>query len=250
MHIGVFSCHEDELEKAVANLTAFGAQAHLQLQIWPFHSQKSILECLSKVPLDILVFDTTQIEDYQARVWEVVHTIATCQLILSGDDLKVAVFGYTVGAKNYLSTPLGEEDLIQAVALLIKKKLENSDHVIPVYTAGAWSQLPSHQITRIESAGHYLQFHMSDGVMVKTNATFREYEWNLSINPDFLRCHQSYVVNLNYVSALEKGQFIMKDGVWVNISRPYLMAARSVFSSYKLRTYRPAPNWGGQKGGE
>ena len=43
---------------------------------------------------------------------------------------------------------------------------------------------------------------------------------------DFVRCHNSYIVNLNYVKELSRGEFILKDGRIIPVSRRYLDEVR------------------------
>lgn len=50
-----------------------------------------------------------------------------------------------------------------------------------------------------------------------------------------VRCHQGYWVNLHHVAALDHGEFVMKDGTRIPISRGYRDEARSRF----FDLYRP-----------
>lgn len=45
----------------------------------------------------------------------------------------------------------------------------------------------------------------------------------------FIRCHQSYLVNMGYVSDLCKNQFVLKNGEAVPISKKYILSARKAF---------------------
>ena len=43
---------------------------------------------------------------------------------------------------------------------------------------------------------------------------------------DFVRCHNSYMVNLNYVKELRRNEFVLKNGKEIPISRRYLEEVR------------------------
>ena len=43
---------------------------------------------------------------------------------------------------------------------------------------------------------------------------------------DFIRCHNSYMVNLNYVRELRRSEFVLKNGIEIPISRRYLEEVR------------------------
>lgn len=48
----------------------------------------------------------------------------------------------------------------------------------------------------------------------------------LMARDDFVRCHNSYLVNLNYVKELRRNEFILKNGMEIPISRRYLDEVR------------------------
>ena len=49
----------------------------------------------------------------------------------------------------------------------------------------------------------------------------------------FIRCHQSYLVNMGYVSDLCKNQFVLTNGETVPISKKYILSARKSFELFK-----------------
>ena len=51
----------------------------------------------------------------------------------------------------------------------------------------------------------------------------------------FLRCHQSYIVNLAHVRALEDTFFQMEDGTSIPISRAFYKEAKNAYYHYRLR---------------
>ena len=56
-------------------------------------------------------------------------------------------------------------------------------------------------------------------------------------SPDFLRCHRSFLVNMNHVMGLEGSNFRMSDKALVPISIAHQQRVRSVFIDW---TYRKA----------
>ena len=51
----------------------------------------------------------------------------------------------------------------------------------------------------------------------------------------FLRCHQSYIVNLAHVHTLEDSSFQMEDGTSIPISRAFYKEAKNAYYHYRLR---------------
>lgn len=56
------------------------------------------------------------------------------------------------------------------------------------------------------------------------------------LTPDFLRCHQSYIINMSYVSDLRKNQFVLTNGDTVPISKKYILEARKAYELLPQKT--------------
>ncbi|HIZ64887.1 MAG TPA: LytTR family transcriptional regulator DNA-binding domain-containing protein, partial [Candidatus Blautia pullicola] len=53
-------------------------------------------------------------------------------------------------------------------------------------------------------------------------------------NLDFVRCHNSYIVYLPAVREMEKGAFLLTEGIKITISRSYGKAAKAAFMRWAL----------------
>ena len=60
------------------------------------------------------------------------------------------------------------------------------------------------------------------GSTVRQPEAVSELQLVLEPHAQFLRCHQSYLVNLDYVDKLEVSCFYMRDGQMIPISRNFL----------------------------
>lgn len=75
-------------------------------------------------------------------------------------------------------------------------------------------------IIRCESDRNYTQFYLAGGKKILVSRTMKEYETILS-GLNFLRIHQSHLINLNFVDRYDKGNggaVIMKDGSEIPLS--------------------------------
>lgn len=48
----------------------------------------------------------------------------------------------------------------------------------------------------------------------------------------FFRCHKSYIINKTHTLEIKENNFIMKNGVFVKISRPYLKISKNMFTKW------------------
>lgn len=63
--------------------------------------------------------------------------------------------------------------------------------------------LPFSEIAYVEAAGNYCTFVLRDGNRIMASKTIKHFEGALSANR-FLRPHQSYIVNLEYIRRVRK----------------------------------------------
>ena len=76
------------------------------------------------------------------------------------------------------------------------------------------------EIMHIEADGSYTRFYFQDGRKIVVSKVIKEYDEMLS-GVDFLRVHQSHLINLNYVDRFEKqdgGYLVLKNKAIIPVS--------------------------------
>ena len=99
--------------------------------------------------------------------------------------------------------------------------------MLPVYSEGEWQNLILSQIRYIDVYGHQCRIHTPRG-MVVTRRGLDDLEAAID-SRDFLRCHRSYLVNLNHVEGIEGNDFRMDDQTLVPISTANVNKIRGQF---------------------
>jgi two-component system LytT family response regulator len=143
-------------------------------------------------------------------------------------------------AMDYLMKPVDADELKVAVekastAIVKKKQSEKVQYLMEILHSGSVKDehriaLPSLKetrfvytvnITRCESSNSYTHFYLKDGERITVATPLYEYEEMLAPY-GFIRCHQSHLVNKQYVRSLVKesgGYLQMEDGSQVPVSR-------------------------------
>lgn len=117
--------------------------------------------------------------------------------------------------------------MLEKVLVRINKKNQH----IPIKIKGYDIQdFPASKIIYIESSKHYLFFHTTNGMTLKMYAKMDEYENILSGHNNFLRCHQSFIVNMDFIKQLNGRDFIMQGDIHIPIRK-------SGFSLYKKKYF-------------
>lgn len=239
MQIGLYSPRHELLEQQLQAIHAFNQTACLDLTVHTYQNHRALEQAATNIPLDILSYDM-DCEEARERLKRIVHTLPNCRVFLLSASEQHAVFGYAIHAAGYLLLPLDNEELISTLVHLLRERIQAKEQFLPVKINGVWSQVNMRHITHLESRGHNLIFHLNNQTQLKASASFRDYQSLLDLNTDFLRCHKSYMVNLQYVKNWEMDHFLLENGSEINISRPYWQTVRSVYACY-LAQAKSAP---------
>ncbi len=113
-----------------------------------------------------------------------------------------AIKGYTVGAMDYLVKPLSYFALSQRLDKAVAKMGKRERRFLTVASAGQMRKVEVSHVRYIESSGHNLTFHMTDGTLFSVPGTMTQTERELAGLP-FYRCNKGCLVNLEHVDAIQ-----------------------------------------------
>ena len=133
---------------------------------------------------------------------------------------------FDVRASDYLVKPFQEEDVAACLDWFFSHIPEHL-RSLSVYSEGEWQQIPFSSIYYIDVYDHQSRIHTQRGIV----AARRGLDDLASAidSRDFLRCHRSFLVNMNYVEGIQEGCFRMKDQSLVPITGANLARIRSQF---------------------
>ena len=171
-----------------------------------------ILESLEKVDFE-LIFVTA----YGHYALEAIHFCALDYILkpLKVEDLQKAV--HRVINRRREKT----ENLLLKQLLANRTQLQSQEKRIALPTTDQILLIPIRDIIRCQGESNYTHFVLQEGRKILVAKTLREYE-GLLRDYDFIRTHQSHLINLREVEAFVKsdgGYVLMKDGSRVSVSR-------------------------------
>ncbi|TCC90364.1 response regulator transcription factor [Pedobacter frigiditerrae] len=143
-------------------------------------------------------------------------------------------------AIDYLLKPVNPEELVAAVRkveIKLSRKKENlqlenlmelirdkdakKEHKLALASTKEIRFVNTSDIIRCESSNAYTEFFLVDGKNIMVSRPIFEYE-ELLADYDFIRCHQSHLVNKKFIKSLLKedgGYLLIEDNVRIPISR-------------------------------
>ena len=161
---------------------------------------------------------------------------------LPGDDLVVvfitssldsAVDGYRVNASGFILKPVDPVKFRETMDRVYRQRLLPRGRVLTLSLSRTPVRIPFGQIRFVESRLHRVEIHLVSRD-VSALMKLSELEEQLLLDPGFIRCHQSYLVNLRHVEDLRPEGFLLRDGGCVPISRAYLKQCKYSFYRFAL----------------
>lgn len=133
---------------------------------------------------------------------------------------------FDVRASDYLVKPFQEED-VSACLDWFFSHIPEPLRLLSVYSEGEWQKLSLNEILYIDVYDHQSRIHTTRSIIVARRG-LDDLESAID-SRDFLRCHRSFLVNLNHVERIEDSGFRMDDHALVPVSSANSARIRSQF---------------------
>lgn len=169
--------------------------------------------------LDIFMKSSINGIELAERLRMVQEEALICFVSTSDDFYREA---YDLYAIQYLIKPVREEGirkLIQRVDKELSRLSVNKEKNFIYSRRGKSGTIPYGKILYISSSGHTVFIYCTDGKVHESTGKLSDLEHQLC-GDTFLRCHQSFIVNIYYVESLNGSEFTV-GGERIPISRRY-----------------------------
>ena len=152
-------------------------------------------------------------------------------IIFITSSLESAVDSYRVCASGFLLKPVRWVDFEETMDRVCRQRLFLPQASLSVIV----NRVPVERISHFENQLHKAYATLTDGSVVPLSQKLSSILESVAEQEIFLRCHQSYIVNLAHVRTLEDTFFRMEDGTSVPISRAFYKEAKNAYYHYRLR---------------
>ncbi len=146
-----------------------------------------------------------------------------------------ALDGYRLGALKYLVKPAGLSHVQDALTLAeMKRRLRKTGTFL---VGGKYIEISIDRIMYLEQKDHTIWLYLDDEVLrLSQNMRMKKIADTLP-SPPFIRCHHSYIVNLDYVAELNR-DFLMKNGETVYIRQTDIKKCGDIYKAFILDKIR------------
>jgi len=141
--------------------------------------------------------------------------------------------GYVYHAYDYLIKPISAKKIGISIRRYVSEHFSNTDRYLSITSKGMVERLELSRIRYFESRERKVAAILDD----------REVEFYYKMGDlfeviqkdGFWRCHQSYVINGNFVACLHNHEVILVDGTALPVSKRYLSEIKSQLSKSSLQ---------------
>ena len=215
------------------------------------HNGEEGIAAIHKLKPDVVFLDIEMpkmngfdmLEQFEKLFFDVVFCTAY-------DQFAIKAFRYS--ALNYLLKPVDPDDLVQTVARIEEKKsvptreqfelllknLQQGNKSTPARIALTSSDglvfVPTREIIYCEAESNYTHVYMDGKRKITVSKILKDLDEALS-GPDFFRVHSSYLVNLNRIKKLVRGEggyLVMDNDATISISRSKKNEFMELFSRF------------------
>lgn len=146
---------------------------------------------------------------------------------------------FKVEAFDYLVKPVNLRELQDVMKRCMAKYKQQYGHISVKTRQKETVLLSTNEILFAQSHLHHVILTMQDGTEYEVLMKLDELEEKLKQYPQFARCHQSYLANLEYVDALQSDGFAVKKGyrhiaAFVPVSRKRMQQVKSQYLTYRM----------------
>lgn len=128
-----------------------------------------------------------------------------------------ALSGYKVKAFDYLVKPLSYSQLENVLDRAISELESNENHFLIIKDSGSIFKIKFSEIIYIETYNRNILFHLKSGLTITGHESLKTYEAKL--DKRFYRCHTGYIVNMTYVSSIQKDFAVLNSNINIPVSR-------------------------------
>ena len=140
-------------------------------------------------------------------------------LVFMTNFAQYAIDGYSVQAYQYLLKPVAYSRFRKELAPILRQKIRQKGEGFCIKNDQGVFHVSVRQILYVETTVSKNVLVHLEGETITAYMSLRQAETELGSSGCFYRCHNSYLVNFNYVRSIQKDDVILSNGKRIPVSR-------------------------------
>ena len=219
--ISIGICDDNTMEQTILQdvITNLLEKKKIEIQFYCFTSGEDLVDFYEKKKLDLVFLDIYMKNINGIETGKIIRAKdSNVNIIFCTASSSYALESYDLFALGYLVKPFDPEKLLYLLEHYIKSHPGIEHKYIIVKSNYTDCVLNLDEIEHIESANKVLEIYLSTGGIVKTYGKLNDIETQLD-SPAYLRCHQSFIINMDFVSSIDEDSFVTLSGRFIPIRK-------------------------------
>jgi DNA-binding LytR/AlgR family response regulator len=154
-----------------------------------------------------------------------------CKIIFTTSSTEHALKSFEVTPFNYLVKPISKSVFDSAFEKVLRTINKEKQKSLTVKLGSAFQTIYYKDILFIESTAKKLTIHMSNNENLTFVSKLDDIEKQLN-DIRFLRCHKSFLVNMDYVLGLEDYSFKLIDSTVIPVAQRNIASTKNLFYGF------------------
>ena len=236
MNIVICNHLQDESKYLLLQISRILQEKGEDAMIFTFSSGEELGEYLAVSPdvpdaalisLDLPDVDPRAFARQLAERWGEMRLVLTG---LSPGDVEEL---FAIGTRYFLYTPFEEKRFARFGWRFTSMLLGEREKIFQVSTKRGISHIPYSDILYVMSERRKLFIYQPKGVFDEMYMKLDEMEQ--ALDERFVRCHQSYLVNMDYIHGITAEEFLLVDNIRIPISQKRYWPAKHQYVRYVMR---------------
>lgn len=153
------------------------------------------------------------------------------KIIFLTSSPEFAVQSYSVDAYYYLIKPINKKNIYSILDDLFQSLNIEEDSLFLPFTTGN-TKIPLNNIEYVEVIDKKLQYHFIDGCTIEGLGTLSDLFEELKKYSYFIKCHRSYIINLNWIQEVSSKSLITFNNNHIPVSRTIYSEVKNTYIHY------------------
>ena len=238
MNIAICDDEIKELYKLKQIIENYNYERHKEnfINIFLFENGNDLIDFLEKKNrIDLLFLDIMLPETNGIDIAKEIRTFdCSMKIIFITVSSDYAVDSYEVDACYYLLKPYSNNDINKLLDKVVNIYISDSTECFIIKQASNTIRIFYNNIIYVECLLHKLYYHLYNGNIVCCYNSIKDCSNKLLLKKYFVKCHKSYIVNMNYISEISNKDFVLFDKTLIPLSKKLFKEVSNIYINYIL----------------
>lgn len=236
MKIAICEDNKSCRKSLINNILIYSKNNNLNIDIAEFEDGTEILNNFKQNEYNIIFLDIYMKSlDGIETARKIRDLDKACLIIFSTISEGHALDAYSVQAIDYLVKPITYKQLEYTLNRCIPM-VSSQNKFIKVLSNRLTYKIPHKEILFIEVFNKVCLIHTTNDKIVKTYTPLSELENELG--EGFLRCHRSYVINMNHIKEIIENDFVLNTDINIPIVKDKKNSIKQIYLDYLFEITR------------